>query len=201
MAHVDLRYVVSIRDRHGNPLWYFRKRHCPSVRLPGLPGSAAFTAAYQAALAALAALDAPAAIGAARTPDGTVGHVVGLFLASPGKPFARALTIDMRNSAGSQAAPPWQSLEKIKTWRLTWNNQTITILKQSVPIFSFLAQCGAPGARRLSFVRCGGSVTFNPGAINSKLVGAANGPVSLPSHLDDYCCLCRRWRVVPPGAR
>jgi integrase len=81
MAHVDLRYVVSIRDRHGNLLWYFRKRHCPSVRLPGLPGSAAFMAAYQAALAAL---DAPAAIGAARTPDGTVGHVVGLFLASPG---------------------------------------------------------------------------------------------------------------------
>ena len=38
-------------------------------------------AAYQAALAAL---DAPLAIGGARTPDGTVGHVVGLFLASPG---------------------------------------------------------------------------------------------------------------------
>jgi integrase len=81
MAHVDLRYVVRIRDRHGKLLWYLRKRHRPSVRLPGLPGSAAFMAAYQVALAAL---DAPAAIGAARTPDGTVGHVVGLFLASPG---------------------------------------------------------------------------------------------------------------------
>jgi integrase len=38
-------------------------------------------AAYQAAFAAV---DSPAAIGATRTPDGTVGQVVGQFLASPG---------------------------------------------------------------------------------------------------------------------
>ena len=41
-------------DRHGKIRRYFRRPGCRSVRLPGLPGSIEFMAAYQAALALVA---------------------------------------------------------------------------------------------------------------------------------------------------
>lgn len=52
MARIRLKYVTTDRDRHGNARHYFRKRGMArKVRLPGLPGSDEFMAAYQAALA------------------------------------------------------------------------------------------------------------------------------------------------------
>ncbi len=61
MARVRLKYVTTDFDRHGNIRYYFRKRgETGKLRLPGLPGTAEFMAAYQAAYAGLP-LPAPSA--------------------------------------------------------------------------------------------------------------------------------------------
>ena len=45
------QYCHHKKDRHGGPgFWYFERRGYPRVRLPGLPWSPAFMAAYEAAL-------------------------------------------------------------------------------------------------------------------------------------------------------
>lgn len=49
MTALDLPYVVSDTDRHGNRRFYFRRRPEPKVRLPGRPGSPEFMEAYKAA--------------------------------------------------------------------------------------------------------------------------------------------------------
>ena len=46
---VNLPFVHSVRDRHGRTRHYFRRLGFKSVRLPGLPGSAEFNRAYEAA--------------------------------------------------------------------------------------------------------------------------------------------------------
>lgn len=51
MVKLRFRYVVEDVDRHGNTRLYFRRRGQAKVRLPGLPGSDDFLAAYSAALA------------------------------------------------------------------------------------------------------------------------------------------------------
>jgi integrase len=54
MTRIKLLYVVRDRDRHGNVRLYFRKRGAAKkIRLPGLPGSAEFNAAYAACLQGL----------------------------------------------------------------------------------------------------------------------------------------------------
>jgi integrase/recombinase XerD len=57
MTTLRLKFVQAFYTSSGT-YYYFRKRGSPRVRLPGLPGSAEFMAAYQEALAA-----APAPIG------------------------------------------------------------------------------------------------------------------------------------------
>lgn len=51
MAKLRLRYIHEYRDKSGKPHRYFRRRGSPAVRLPGVPGSREFNAAYEAALA------------------------------------------------------------------------------------------------------------------------------------------------------
>src|SRR5262245_48486647 len=53
MTKIRLRYVQAFTAR-GKPYYYFRKPGCARIKLPGLPGSAEFMDAYQAALAASA---------------------------------------------------------------------------------------------------------------------------------------------------
>ena len=48
MTKIRLRFVQAFTAL-GKPYYYFRKPGCPRVKLPGLPGSEAFMAAYQAA--------------------------------------------------------------------------------------------------------------------------------------------------------
>jgi integrase len=57
---------------------YFRRNGFPRVRLPGLPGSTEFMAAYSAALDA-----APAKIGAGRTKAGSVSAAIASYYDSP----------------------------------------------------------------------------------------------------------------------
>ena len=70
------RYVQSFVDRKtGAVFHYFRRRGYPRVRLPGIPGSREFMAAYQRAL------DGPQMpVGANRTKAGTVNARTGRLL-------------------------------------------------------------------------------------------------------------------------
>lgn len=52
MATMRLKYVHEYIDRTGTVRRYFRRRGYPKVALPGLPGSAGFREAYEAALQA-----------------------------------------------------------------------------------------------------------------------------------------------------
>jgi site-specific recombinase XerD len=54
VTKIRLPYVNVYRDRHGTIRRYVRRRGCPRTPLPGIPGSAEFMAAYQAALAEVA---------------------------------------------------------------------------------------------------------------------------------------------------
>jgi hypothetical protein len=80
MARIDLPHVNGIIGRDGRVRYYFRKRGCKNVRLPGIPGSAEFMEAYRAA----SGKAAPIVIGASRTKVGTVAATVGMYLASAG---------------------------------------------------------------------------------------------------------------------
>lgn len=51
MTKIRLKYVNEFRDRNGQLWRYVRRPGMPAVRLPGLPGSPEFMAAYQNALA------------------------------------------------------------------------------------------------------------------------------------------------------
>ena len=75
MAKIKLRFVQAF-TAHGKPYYYFRKPGCARVKLPGLPGSDAFMAAYQAALIASSP---PSDIGAQRNAPGTVAALVALY--------------------------------------------------------------------------------------------------------------------------
>src|SRR5262245_39326834 len=74
MTRIKLRFVNSFRDREGRLRYYFRRRGCKSIALPGLPSSIEFLEAYQAALAGMP--DKPSEIGADRTSPGTINALV-----------------------------------------------------------------------------------------------------------------------------
>jgi integrase len=80
MARIDLPHINGIIGRDGRVRYYFRKRGCKNIRLPGIPGSAEFMEAYRAAIGKAQ----PVVIGASRTKAGTVAATVGTYLASTG---------------------------------------------------------------------------------------------------------------------
>jgi len=72
-----LAYVKTYRDRHGKVRRYFRRPGFKPIPLPGLPGSAEFMQAYQAALEG----GGPRiGIGALRTVAGSVNALVAAYL-------------------------------------------------------------------------------------------------------------------------
>jgi integrase len=72
------KFVHGFIDRHGKPRWYFRRAGFKQVRLPGLPWSPEFMAAYEQALAGQ-----PAPVGAERTMPGTLRALAASYFASP----------------------------------------------------------------------------------------------------------------------
>jgi integrase len=83
MARIRLKYIQEFRDRHGGVHRYFRKPGCPRVRLPGLPGSTEFMAAYEASLAAIPGCSTRAlTIGAQRTRPGSINAAITGYYAS-----------------------------------------------------------------------------------------------------------------------
>jgi hypothetical protein len=79
MAKILLKYVEEFIDQHGKPHRYF-PRAGKRVRLPGLPGSAEYMAAYQVALDGIPAPKIEAV--APRTAPGTVHWLVTTYLSS-----------------------------------------------------------------------------------------------------------------------
>jgi integrase len=80
LANLRLRYIHSFLDRHGKTRHYFRRPGFKGAPLPGLPGSAEFMDAYQAALAGSTAPRIE--IGASRTKPGSVAAAVALYFGS-----------------------------------------------------------------------------------------------------------------------
>ena len=77
MTRIRLKFVQAWVDREGRVHRYFRRPGYPRIRLPGLPGSAEFMAAYQDAL------EGPAlAIGAKRSKPGSVSAAVAAYYGS-----------------------------------------------------------------------------------------------------------------------
>lgn len=74
MTRIRLKYVHEFCDRHGKARYYFRRPGFKQVPLPGLPGSAEFMEAYQAALGGGTA--PPVEIGSRRTGPGTINALV-----------------------------------------------------------------------------------------------------------------------------
>jgi integrase len=71
---LHLKFVQAWVDHEGRAHHYFRRRGFERARLPGLPGSAEFMAAYQQALAS-----APEPIGATRSKPGSVNAAVASY--------------------------------------------------------------------------------------------------------------------------
>lgn len=46
MAKIELPYIQAFKDRHGKVRYYYRRKGFARAKLPGLPGSAEFMAAY-----------------------------------------------------------------------------------------------------------------------------------------------------------
>jgi integrase len=80
LAQLPIKYIHAFRDRHGKTRHYFRRPGFKPAPLPGLPGSAEFLAAYQAALAGESAPRIE--IGAARSKSGSVAAAVALYFGS-----------------------------------------------------------------------------------------------------------------------
>jgi hypothetical protein len=74
-----LKYIQPIK-KNGKWHYYFRRNGFARVKLPGLPGSAEFMAAYQAALGGVTA--PPIEIGAACSKPGSVAAAVATYLGS-----------------------------------------------------------------------------------------------------------------------
>jgi integrase len=77
MARIKLKYVNGFTNKNrndGKVRYFFRRRGCKAIPLPGLPGSEEFMATYAAALATVP--DNAIEIGASRTMPGTIHALV-----------------------------------------------------------------------------------------------------------------------------
>jgi hypothetical protein len=74
LARIKLVHVNAFYDRHGRLRQYFRRPGHKSIALPGLPGSAEFMTAYQAALTGETA--PLAQLGEGRSAPGTVSALI-----------------------------------------------------------------------------------------------------------------------------
>jgi integrase len=111
MTRIRLKYVQAWVDHEGRPFHYFRRPGFPRTRLPGLPGSPDFMAAYQAALAVPAR-----PIGAARTKPGSLNAALVLYYRST--EFTREL------SPGTQA----MRRAILERWRVKDGDKPIALL-------------------------------------------------------------------------
>jgi integrase len=77
VTRIRLKYVQAWVDGGGRVHRYFRRRGYSRIRLPGLPGSAEFMAAYQAALGSR-----PEPLGVERSPPGSLSAALAAYYPS-----------------------------------------------------------------------------------------------------------------------
>jgi integrase len=113
MTRIKLRYVQAfINKKSGLVFRYFRRPGYPRVRLPGLPGSSEFNAAYQAALAGQ-----PLRIGAGKVKPGSVAATIAAYYES----------VEWRSTAiGTQA----QRRSVLERFRAAHGDKPIAMLPQ-----------------------------------------------------------------------
>lgn len=153
MTRLKLLYVHRFRDRHGKMRHYFRRPGHNRVPLPGLPGSAEFMAAYQAALQ-----NAPAPVAQARAKPGTINaltvawyasaefrqlsaitqatyrNIVERFRAEHGdKPFAALQTQHVRKFVAGKAATPAAANRLLSLLRLLMRFAVETGMRRDDP--------------------------------------------------------------------
>jgi len=92
MSRIRLKHVNGFVCRDARVRYYFRRRGCKAIPLPGRPGSEEFMAAYAASLAGV---PDPVEIGAGRTLPGTISALVVAYFRSDAW---RALGEDTKNS-------------------------------------------------------------------------------------------------------
>jgi integrase/recombinase XerD len=80
MVKLRFKYVVEDVDRNGNVRLYFRRKGQAKIRLPGMPGSHEFIAAYSSALASS---EQQQPQGLQRAGKGSFGYVCRAYYASP----------------------------------------------------------------------------------------------------------------------
>src|SRR6516165_6265621 len=89
MTRLRLKYVNAVHW-NGRRYFYFRRKGSKRTPLPGLPGSAEFMEAYQAALAGAA--ETKIEIGEARTLPGSVNAAIALYYKHPSFTKNKAIT-------------------------------------------------------------------------------------------------------------
>jgi integrase len=145
MATIELAYVQEFCDRHDKVRRYFRRAGCKRVALPGLPNSAEFMAAYQAALAA-----PPVPIGASRTIAGTVHALVKAYLdttpgsSSPFKTLAAETQRTRRNILENFAAADGEK----RIFQIAPNGRKIMLLHREHVQRMVNAKVATPFAQR-----------------------------------------------------
>ncbi|MDQ6703220.1 MAG: hypothetical protein M3Z96_09035 [Pseudomonadota bacterium] len=129
MASLPLKFVNCYRDRHGKVRHYFRRRGFK----PGLPGSAEFMAAYQAALGG--ATTPPIEIGAGRIKPGSVAAAVTAYLGS----------IDFGNLAHATQRDRRRILER---FRNDYGGESFAALTRNIVERVLAKQAAAPHAAK-----------------------------------------------------
>jgi len=128
MAKLTLKYV---NESKGN--YYFRRKGCKRIKLPGLPGSEAFNEAYQLALAGAEQVKIEA--GADKVKAGTV----------------RAAVVAFRKSAGfTKNKPVSQAGDKniLEALCVDHGEKRIALLQEQHVKAAIAAKEGKPGAQR-----------------------------------------------------
>jgi hypothetical protein len=132
MARLRLKYVNPVRYK-GQTYYYFRRCGFSRVPLPGVPGSAEFMAAYQAALDG--APEQKIEVGASRTVPGTVNAVIVAFYKS--RKFTKNKPITQQTDRNI-----------LEAFRLRHGDKRIALLEQR-HIEAILAEkAGKPSAQR-----------------------------------------------------
>jgi integrase len=135
MARIKLKYVNGFANRHrkdGRPRYYFRRRGCKAIPLPGLPGSEEFMDAYKAALGTV---PQSAKIGQSRTQPGTVNALIVSYYKSD--EWLHNLAEDTRKTRHRY----------IERFRLQHGNKRVALLR-SDHVARMLAEIRGPSAKR-----------------------------------------------------
>jgi len=137
MARIKLKYVNGFANsarKNNRQRYYFRRRGCKAIPLPGLPGSEEFMAAYAAALASIP--DQPAVeIGANRTLPGTINALVIAYYRSD--KWQKGLAEETRKTRR----------RIIERFRAQHGDKRVALLKCE-HILKMLAAIGKPSAKR-----------------------------------------------------